>query len=230
MKPDDICNDESATGYRRSSSDISLIAPQGAKSLLVISRVPWYNRITVPPLFHYDFITKRKIKMTVQKVLRFDDSRLSADYASKGSMARYKELTRAFPNTLIVFVHDAYYYGFDKTAVALALLFNCRFYRNKGMLVIKIESGDYQRKTKAGQLRGFRCIVDNNGILTFQMGKKFSLEKPMSYYEKKQNSVSENKSSHSWIDSASRHGRGWHDDAWSPGLPSSRFFRNKSKG
>lgn len=163
---------------------------------------------------------------------RFDASALSEDYTEKTSLARFKELRRAFPNVLIIFVHGDYYYGFDETAVALFLLFGCRYYRKEGMLVVRIEKARFEdHMVGKRQMRGFRYLVDQNGELTFEKGiKKFRLQKPLSFYDTNLDRVQNKNSTRSyWESTNTRHGKGWYDDVWTPGLPSSRFYRKKSK-
>ena len=171
--------------------------------------------------------------MSPAKLDRFDASMLSNRYAEKSSLARYKELHSAFPNVLIIFEHGGCYYGFNETAVALYFLFGCRYYRQKGMLVVKVEKAKFEEHMIGRrQMRGFRYLVDRNGRLTFEKGiKKFRLRKPLSYYEANLDHVQNNSSTASSYRKApdTRHGGGWHDDVWAPGLPSSRFFRKKSK-
>lgn len=75
---------------------------------------------------------------------QFDASMLSKGYAKKPSLARYNELRRAFPNALIIFEHGEHYYGFDETAVALYDLFGCRYYQQKGKLVVKVERTKFE--------------------------------------------------------------------------------------
>jgi len=76
-------------------------------------------------------------------------------------------------------------------------------------------------------MRGFRYVVDRDGLLTFEIGqKKFCLQKPLSYYKENVEHILNGKST-SWINSTLKQGGGWLDDVWAPGLPSSRFFRKK---
>ena len=161
---------------------------------------------------------------------QFDASMLSKGYAKKPSLARYNELRNAFPNTLIVFEHGEYYYGFDETAVALYDLFGCHFYQQKGKLVVKIDKTKFEEfMTARRQMRGFRYVVDRNGILTFEKGtKKFRLQKPLSYYEANLDRILNKEASTSYLnDPITRQGRGWCEDVWAPGLPSSRLNRKK---
>ena len=170
--------------------------------------------------------------MSTANIDQFDMSVLSKDYAEKTSLARYNELRRAFPNVLIIFEHDDYYYGFDETAVALFFLFGCRYYRKKGMLVAKIDKAKFEKHMVGKrQMRGFRYLVDQNGRLTFEKGiKKFRLQKSLSYYDTNMDRVQNKEPTASyWKNINTRHGGGWHDDVWTPGLPSSHFYRRKSK-
>ena len=156
----------------------------------------------------------------------FDASLLSSEYANKTSLSRYKELINTFPNTLIIFEHADNYYGFDETAVALYYLFGCCYYKKNGMLVSKIEAAKFEEHFIAKrQMRGFRYVIDRNGILTFEKGTKgFSLQKPLSYYFTNIEQFQRDKSHvPSYDKSYSRHGAGWHDDVWAPGLSSQRF-------
>ena len=162
----------------------------------------------------------------------FDASVLGADFAQKSSLARYRELRDVFPNTLIIFEHGDYYYGFDETAVAMYDLFGSRYYQQKGMLVVKIEKNKFETHMIAKrQMRRFRYLVDRNGELTFEKGEKlFHLQKPLSYYAEKLDTVQNKKPETSyWNDPITRHGGGWYDDVWAPGLPSSRMHGKKSK-
>ncbi len=157
----------------------------------------------------------------------FDTSLLSADFAKKSSLTRYEELCNAFPKVLIIFEHGGYYYGFNDTAVALYDLFGCRYSLQKGMLVAKIEKAKFEsHMILKRRMRGFCYLIDRNGILTFEKGiKQFSLQKPMSYYLKNWDKLQNKKTATSYpID---KHGFGWLDDAWTPGLPSSRMYRKK---
>ena len=163
---------------------------------------------------------------------QFDASMLSKGYAKEPSLARYNELRRAFPNALIIFEHGEHYYGFDETAVALYDLFGCRYYQQKGKLVVKVERTKFEDfMIVRRQMRGFRYVVDRNGSLTFERGsKKFHLQKPLSYYEANLDRI-QNKglTTSYWNDPITRHGGGWHDDVWAPGLPSSRLNRKKPR-
>lgn len=163
---------------------------------------------------------------------RFDASLLCKEYADKSSLNRYHELYITFPNTLIIFEHADYYYGFEETAVALYYLFGCKFYKQKGMLVTKTDATMFEEHfVGKRQMRGYRYIIDRNGKLTFVNGKGCFLKKPLSYY----NSIDLDRiqkaklAKSSWTDSYSKHGGGWYNDVWTPGLPSQRFFRKKSK-
>lgn len=162
--------------------------------------------------------------------VQFNTSSLSAGYAQRSSLARYKELKRTFPNTLILFSKNGYYYGFDETAVAMSKLFGCHYQMKKRMLVAK--SAKIERMIAIFQSRGLRYIIDVDGKLTFDEGKGFRLQNPLSYYETHQTKKRDAKTkSTSWTDSNSKsyskHGGGWNDDVWTPGLPSSRFYRTK---
>ena len=159
--------------------------------------------------------------------VRFDSSSLSDEYAGKTSLARYRELVRVFPNSLILFMNKGCYYGFDETAVVLNLWFGYQFHKSKGMLVAKSEK--LEPLVRIFRMRGFRYIVDEYGKLTFGTGKGFRLPKPLSYYEKHPKSRPTPKQKPTtWSESFSKHGGGWHDDVWAPGLPSSRFYRKRS--
>ena len=170
--------------------------------------------------------------MVSSKRERFDASLLSSEYADKASLNRYKELHSTFPNTLIIFEHADYYYGFDETAVALYYLFGCRFYKQKGMLVTKTDASKFEEHFIAKrQMRGYRYIIDRNGKLIFVNGKRSFLRKPLSYYRSidLDRILKAKSAKSSWTDSYSKHGGGWYNDAWTPGLPSQRFYRKKSK-
>ena len=162
---------------------------------------------------------------------RFDASALSNGYEDKGSLSRFKELQSSFPNILIIFEHAGFYYGFDETAVALYYLFGCRYYRQKGMLVVKVEATKFEEHMIGKkQMRGFRYVIDRNGKLTFEMGKKFSLPKTLSYYDINLDRIQKvNPASSSWSNSYTKNGRGWYDDVWLPGLPSQRFYKKRYK-
>lgn len=156
--------------------------------------------------------------------VQFNASSLSDEYAGKSSLARYKELTRVFPNTLILFENKGYYYGFDETAVALNIWFGYPFRKAKGMLVAK--GRPLKPLIRKFQLRGIRCILDEQGKVTFWPGKGFKLQKPLSYYEEHPISRPDPKPRNtSWTNSYTKQGGGWDDDAWVPGLPSSRFYK-----
>ena len=163
--------------------------------------------------------------MSINKAI-FDSTSVSDGYAKKTSLDRYKELRRTFPNTLILFRNMGYYYGFDETAVVLDMWFGYTYHKSHGMLVAK--GNNYKLILEKFQMCGLRYIVDENGKLTFGKGKGFKLSKPLSYYESHPivRQPPKNKST-SWTDSYSRHGGGWHDDVWAPGLPSSRFYKSK---
>lgn len=163
--------------------------------------------------------------LSVNKV--FGGSALSDDYAKKASLTRYTELMRAFPNTLIFFAHDCYYYGFDATAVALNLLFGFKYYKNKQMLIVKIKRIEFEAIAERVKARGLRYIIDDQGSLTFVRGKKFMLQESLSYYEANMKKLSKRKAVSSRTDNYIKQGRGWSNDAWTPGLPSSRFYRKK---
>ena len=133
---------------------------------------------------------------------------------------------------LIIFEHSGYYYGFDETAVAMYFLFGRRYYLQKGMLVVKIEKAKFEEHMIGKrQMRGFRYLVDRDGQLTFEKGKKkFRLQNTLSYYEANSDRIQNKKAAASfWNDPSTRHSWGWHDDVWAPGLPSSRVFRKKPK-
>ena len=163
---------------------------------------------------------------------QFDASVLSDGYVKKTSLARYNELRGAFPNALIFFEHGEHYYGFDETAVALYDLFGCRYSQQKGKLVVKVERSKFEEFMIARrQMRGFRYVVDRNGSLTFERGaKKFHLQKPLSYYEANLARI-QNKglTTSYWNDPITKHGGGWHDDVWVPGLPSTRLNGKKPR-
>ena len=104
---------------------------------------------------------------------QFDASMLSKGYAKKPSLARYNELRRAFPNALIIFEHGEHYYGFDETAVALYDLFGCRYYQQKGKLVVKVERTKFEDyMIVRRQMRGFRYVGKGNGCPPFERGTK----------------------------------------------------------
>ena len=162
----------------------------------------------------------------------FDASMLSEGYENKSSLARYKELQKTFPNVLIIFENGEYDYGFDETAVALSILFGYRYYLKEGMLVVKIKKTKFEEYLIVKrQMRGFRYLVDRNGKLTFEKGtKKFRLAKPLSAYKSDLNRKQKKELATSyWDDPITKHGGGWYDDAWTPGLPSSRMYRKKSR-
>ena len=170
--------------------------------------------------------------MVSSKWEKFDASLLSSGYADKASLNRYKELHSTFPNTLIIFEHADYYYGFDETAVALYYLFGCRFYKQKGMLVTKTDATKFEDHfIGKRQMRGHRYIIDRNGKLTFGKGTGCFLRKPLSYYNSIDlDRIQKAKSAKSsWTNSYSKYGGGWNNDAWTPGLPSQRFYRKKTK-
>ena len=165
----------------------------------------------------------------MKKAERFDASLLSAEYAKKSSMARYRELLKTFPNVLILFEHDGNYYGFDETAVALHFLFGYPNYRKEEMFVMKVEKAKFEAYAIAKkQMCGYCYVVDRDGVLSFERGKKrFRLQKPLSAYEEilhpKQKKVI---APSYWSDPGTS--RGGYDGPWTPGLPSSRFYRKKT--
>ena len=165
--------------------------------------------------------------MTDPNKILFDPSSLSDEYGTKKSLARYRELKGVFPNSLIFFRNEGCYYGFDETAVVLNLWFGYPFYKSAGMLIAKIEK--IEPVVCVCQQRGIRYIVDEYGKLTFGAGKRFRLPKPLSYYEEHHKSMPVPKQrSTTWTESDSKHGGGWYDDVWTPGLPSSHFYKKRS--
>ena len=157
----------------------------------------------------------------------FNASSLSESYPKKSSLSRYKELTSVFPNTFIMFKHEGFYYGFDETAVALFLLFKCELNVKKEMLVAKIDRNEFRITYDHALMRGYRYIVDKNGELLFVNGKPFYLKHPLSYYKTIINKVhrKKQKKTTSQAENDTKHGGGWYGDAWTPGLPSSRFYK-----
>lgn len=162
----------------------------------------------------------------------FNASSLSESYPKKTSLSRYKELTSVFPNTFIMFEHEGFYYGFDETAVALFLLFKYRLDIKKEMLVAKIDRNEFRITYDHALMRGYRYIVDKNGELLFVNGKPFYLKTPLSDYKKliNNNKIHQKKQEKTTpqTENDTKHGGGWYDDVWTPGLPSSRFYK-KSK-
>ncbi len=166
--------------------------------------------------------------MDTEKYDCFDVSALSGEYSQKTSLARYKELQSSFSHALIIFEYNDHYYGFDETAVALYFLFGCHYYQEKEMLVAKIEKEKFEDfMIDKRNMRGFRYVVDRNGLLTFEKGeKRFSLQKPLSYYKENLGRIQNGKAPASWTNST-KHASSWYDDVWAPGLPSSRFFKEE---
>ena len=164
--------------------------------------------------------------MSSPNKVRFDESSLSPDYSEKKSLARYRELMKTFPNTLILFQNNGYLYGFEETAVVMSIWFGYRYQKKDGMLVAK--GAEIHSMLSKLQTKGFRYIVDNNGHLAFRTGTGFSLPRSLSYYEKHPVSKpTPKKRKTSYTDSYSKQGGGWNDDVWAPGLPSSRFYRKR---
>ena len=161
--------------------------------------------------------------------INFNTSLLSEAYQKKSSLLRYKELASAFPNTFILFEHEGFYYGFGETAVALFWLFKCKLDIKKEMLVTKIDRYKFRIINDRTLLRGYRCIVDKNGELVFINGKSYYLKYPLSYYKTCINRIhlKNQKKKTSQAEKDTKHGGGWYDDAWTPGLPSSRFFKKR---
>ena len=138
-------------------------------------------------------------------------------------------MLNTFPNTLIFFEKYGYCYGFDETAAMISMICGYRVYKKDDMLVIKFEKSRFQQMIKRGQMRGYRLIIDKSGKLTFISGNTFHLEKPLSYYKNNPDYTLNKKPLQKPVRSYTKNGGGWHDDAWTPGLPSSRFFRTKKK-
>lgn len=170
---------------------------------------------------------------------KFDSSALRECYKEMPSKLRYNELCRTFPYTMLIFEHGGYYYGFDESAVALRILYGFDYYEKGGMLVVKIADYIFESQILSeSNMKGFGYVLDRDGSLTFRRGKKFRLAKDLSYYRQlgrkltskaKQKPVRQIKQRRPRGDTNTRHGYGWHDDAWTPGLPSSRLFRKRMK-
>ncbi|MBR6426879.1 MAG: hypothetical protein IKS28_03535 [Clostridia bacterium] len=160
--------------------------------------------------------------------------KLSPEYANKKSRARYNELNSAFPDALILFGHEKWFFGFDKTAVALYILFQIPFYRKDGMLVSKCEKIEFLKIAFISPKFDLKCIIDCDGKLTLMNGKKIPPLKPLSFYEELQSKEAKRNPSNANIKARrnqtytySNQGWGWNNSGWSPGLPSARFNRRK---
>lgn len=177
--------------------------------------------------------------MTFEDDHCFDDSALCDEYRYLPSRYRYDELRSVFPFTILIFEHGGYYYGFNESAVALRILYGFDYYEKGGMLVVKIEGYIFESQIlPEKRIKGFGYILDRNGSLTFRYGKKFRLVKPLSYYRQlgRQKALKARlrpahpiKETKYWGDPDTRRGYGWHDGVWAPGLPSSRFYRKRTK-
>ena len=158
----------------------------------------------------------------------------SPEYANKKARARNNELNSVFPNALILFGHEKWFFGFDKTAVALYIMFQIPFYRKDGMLVSKMDMIEFLKIAFTSPEFELKCIIDCNGKLTIMNGKKLPPLKPLPYYEELQNKKMRSNPSNVNIKARrnqtytySNQGWGWNSEGWAPGLPSARFNRRK---
>lgn len=166
----------------------------------------------------------------------FNASAISDDYVNKTSAGRYYELKYTFPDVLIIFKRNNAFYGFEETAIILSNLYKIPRYTKKGMEVVKINEKFFTQITNSNEkLHGLAYIIDDNCALSFVWGDTYCIPEPSvfrtnnlerAHSSNKKTTYNSNKKQK---EPYTKNGGGWHDDVWAPGLPSSRFFRTKSR-
>ena len=155
---------------------------------------------------------------------------MSKNYKQKKRFDRLAELQKCFPNTILLFKDGGAYYGYDGTAVAMDMLFHTGYFSTSGHRCAC--SFNISMLLNGFGRRNLRYILDDNGVTTFCVGKGFALANSLSSYpmSSKAKNVSQSKSkskTQSYNGPYERSGYGWDDDTWTPGLPSSRFYRKR---
>ena len=128
---------------------------------------------------------------------------------------------------------------------SLALQYLCiPSYVKKGMDIVKMNKYLFAEITSSREkLHGLAYIVDDNCALSFVSGDTYGIPDPSvfrtnnlarAHSSNKKSTYSSNKkttynSNKKQKEPYTKNGGGWYDDVWAPGLPSSRFFRTKSR-